>query len=131
MIPMDPTVGAEFDAAPTPARLGMLALRSLILSVAEGLPQVGPVTEALRWGEPAYLTPVSRSGSTIRIGAPKAGGFALYCNCRTSLIADFRNLMGSAYRYEGNRAVLFETVDDIHPEKLGLLISHALTWHQR
>jgi Domain of unknown function (DU1801) len=131
MIPMDPTVRAVFDAAPTPARRGMLALRSLILSVANGLPQVGPVTEALRWGEPAYLTPVSRSGSTIRIGAPKAGGFALYCNCQTSLIADFRDLMGDAYRYEGNRAVLFETVEDIYPEKLGLLIARALTWHQR
>jgi hypothetical protein len=130
MSAMDQKVRAVFDAAPAPARAGMLALRQLIFDVAAGLPQVGPVEEALCWGEPAYLTPVTRSGSTIRVGAPKAGGFALYCHCQTSLIADFRDLMGSTFRYEGNRAVLFRDVEDIHPDKLALLVARALTWHR-
>lgn len=128
---MDPKVRAVFDAAPPPARAGMLALRQLILDTAAGLPQVGPVDEALRWNEPAYLTPVTRSGSTIRLGSPKAGGFALYCNCQTTLIRDFREVMGDAFRYEGNRAVLFQSPDEIGAENLSLLIARALTWRRR
>lgn len=128
---MDPKVRAAFDAAPSPAREGMLVLRQLIFATAAGLPEVGPVDEALRWNEPAYLTPVTRSGSTIRLGTPKAGGFALYCNCQTSLIPDFRDLMGDAFRYEGTRAVLFRSPEEIDAEKLPLLIARALTWHRR
>jgi len=131
MIPMSPQVRAVFDAAPAPVRQGMLALRNLVLSVAAEQPEVGPITEALRWGEPAYLTPVSRSGSTIRIGRPKTGGFALYCNCQTSLIVDFRDSIGDSFRYEGNRAVLFRTVDEIDADRLSLLVARALTWHRR
>lgn len=128
---MDPAVRRAFDAASPPARAGMLALRALIFEVAAGLPEVGQVEEALRWGEPAYLTPASRSGSTIRLGAPRAGGFALYCNCRTRLIADFRELAGPAARYEGNRAVLFGDVAEIAPALIGSLIARALMWHCR
>ena len=93
------------------------------------MPEVGPVEESLRWGEPAYLTPVTRSGSTTRIGAPRTGGFALYCNCRTSLIAGFRDLAGPGCRTEGNRAVVFAGVQDIDPTLVSSLIRRALTWN--
>jgi hypothetical protein len=128
---MDPKVRAAFDAAPPAAREGMLALRQMILEVAAGLPKVGPIEEDLRWGQPAYLTAATRSGSTLRLGTPKSGGFALYCNCQTSLIADFRDQMGNAFRYEGNRAVLFRTVKEIDADPLSLLIARALTRHKR
>ncbi len=128
---MDRAVAHAFDAVPLQARAGTLALRQLILEVATSLPEVGPVEESLRWGEPAYLTPTTRSGSTIRPGAPKAGGVALYCHCRTSLIADFRDLAGEACRFAGNRAVLFDDPSDIDPALIGTLIARALTWHRR
>lgn len=67
---MDPKVRAAFDAAPAPARDGMLALRAQIFRVAARLPQLGCIDETLRWTQPAYLTPETRSGSTIRIGSP-------------------------------------------------------------
>lgn len=128
---MDPTVRAVFDAAPPQTRAGMLALRQLIFDVAARLPEVGRIEESLRWGEPAYLTPETRSGSTLRLGAPRAGGFALYCNCKTSLIADFRDLAGTAVRTSGKRAVLFAGVGDIDPALTAILITRALTWHLR
>jgi hypothetical protein len=131
MMTMDPKVRAVFDAAPPSARDGMLALRQLILDVAAGLPQVGRIEEGLRWGEPAYLTPETRSGSTIRIGIPKSGGFALFCNCRTALISEFRDVAGAAAQTEGNRAVVFANRDDIDESLLSILITRALTWHQR
>lgn len=128
---MPPEVRAAFDAAPTTARAGLLALRRLILDQAARMPEVGPVAEALRWGQPAYLTPVTRSGSTLRLGVPRAGGFALFCNCQTSLIADFRDLTGGTWPTEGNRAVLFDTPDQTGDPALCLLIARALTWHRR
>ena len=44
----------------------MRALRSLLVEVAEDL-CVGPLTETLKWGEPAYLTEVTKAGTTVRI----------------------------------------------------------------
>jgi hypothetical protein len=126
MTGMPPEVRAVFDAAPRDARAGMEQLRTLILDVGRE-PGVGPVTEALRWGEAAYLAP---KGSTLRIGVPKSGGrFALFAHCRTTLIAEFREMTGGAFRTEVNRAVLFDRQKDVDPVALGPLIRRALTWH--
>ena len=131
MTAMPPEVRAVFDAALSAAREGMLALRGLILAEARAMPDIGVLTEALRWGQPAYLTLATGAGSTLRVGIPKAGGFALFAQCQTSLIADFKELAGAECRIEGNRAVLFHTVDDLRPDMLGLLIRRALRWHWR
>ncbi len=126
---MTPEVRAAFEAFAPDARAGLLRLRELIVQTAAGMPEVGRLEEALRWGQPAYLTPDTRAGSTIRLGAPKAGGFALYVHCQTSLIADFRDMAGDAFRYEGKRAVLFDEVSDIKPDLLEALIRRALSYH--
>jgi hypothetical protein len=44
--------------------------------------------EALKWGQPSYLTPQSQSGSTIRIDQvkPEAGQRAVYFHCQTNLV---------------------------------------------
>ena len=131
MTKMSNEVRAEFDAAPPDARQGMLALRALILAEADRMPDIGALTEALRWGQPAYLTLASGAGSTLRVGLPKSGGFALFAHCQTSLIADFKALVGAECRVEGNRAVLFRTMGDLRPDLLGLLIRRALRWHWR
>jgi hypothetical protein len=123
-----PEIAAIFAAVPPRQRTGLLALRSLILRVAASCPDPVPVTEALRWGQPAYLAP---KGSTIRIGLPKSGGFALYCHCRTSLVADFRDVVGPNARTEGNRAVVFENQKDVDTAPVAALIARALIWHRR
>ncbi|MFV2053898.1 DUF1801 domain-containing protein [Aliiroseovarius sp. YM-037] len=125
----NPAIATTFARAPEPARAGMLALRGLILNVAADLPEAGRVEETLRWGQPSYITPDTKAGSTIRLGLPKAGGFALYVHCQTTLLSDFRALFGDDFRYEGNRAVLFDTPDDIKPDLLSHLIRNALTYH--
>jgi hypothetical protein len=40
-------------------------------------PGVGALHETLKWGQPAYLTPETRSGTTLRLGVPKSGGYAI------------------------------------------------------
>ena len=124
--PQPPAVTAYFETAPAAARQGLEALRSLIFAVArdEGL----DLREETRWGQPAYLAP---KGSTLRIGLPKTGGFALYAHCQTPLIEEFRTATQGAFRTEGNRAVLFDRADEIAPGALAPLIRAALTYHER
>jgi Domain of unknown function (DU1801) len=120
---MSPDVRAAFDAFPEPARAGLLILRDLIFQVAQDL----PVEESLKWGQPAYRTP---KGSTLRLGVPKTGGFALYAHCATNIIETFRATAGSDFRFEGNRAVLFTDMTDIK-DSLRLMMTHALTYHDK
>ena len=122
------SVAAAFDALAPDAREGLLALRSLILDIADELPQAGRVEEALRWGQPSYLTPVSRSGTTLRLGVPKSAKFALFVHCQTSLIADYVTLFPDQDRIEGTRAVLFEDANQIDKFRHGVLIRRALTY---
>ena len=53
---------------PSPVRARLLDIRALIYSVATKTGGVGPLTETLKWGEPAYLTEASKSGTTISSG---------------------------------------------------------------
>lgn len=121
-------VQAAFEAVPSGDRDGLLALRELIFEVAANLEDVPSVTEDLRWGQPAYLTP-ARTGSTIRLGQPKAGGFAIYAHCQTTIISDFAEAYPAWDRFDGNRAVLFDDVTQIDPIRHGALIKSALTYH--
>lgn len=125
----DPEVEAKFRLYPVPARKGLLVLRALIFETAGATPGVGTVLETLKWGQPAYLTPDTKSGSTIRLGLPKRGGFALYTHCRTTLISDFRSIFPDDFIYEGNRAIHFKDGENLSLEKLQMLIGSALTYH--
>ena len=67
-----------FSAYSEPARSGALALRRLIFDVAAGLPEVGTLEETLKWGQPAYLTSATKSGTTLRVGQHSEAAFALF-----------------------------------------------------
>ena len=127
----DTAVEAAFAAFPEPSRSGLLALRALIFEIAEEIPGVGPLQETLKWSQPAYLTPVTRSGSTIRLGRPKQGGFALFTHCQTTILSDFRTVFPDDLDYEGNRAVRFRDSEMPPTDKMALLIRSALTYHCR
>jgi hypothetical protein len=123
------SVAAAFDAMDDEVRSGLLALRSLIFETADDLPRVGQIEEALRWGQPAYLTSETKSGTTIRLGVPKSGGFALFVHCQTSLIGDYITMFPGQDHIDGTRAVHFDTADQIDPLCHGWLIRRALTYH--
>jgi len=124
----DPEVEAKFASFPEPARKGLLALRGLIFEIAAATPHVGALEETLKWGQPAYLTPETKSGSTIRLGLPKQGGFAIYTHCQTTILSDFQSLFPNDFVYEGNRAIHFEDGETLPLEKLRLLVGRALTY---
>ena len=127
-----PHVSAVFDALPADLRARLLELRRLILATAATTDGVGEIEETLKWGEPAYLTARSRSGSTIRIGPVRGSTeeYALFFNCQTSLVETFRHWFPSQLRFEGNRAIVFRVPDRLPEEPVVDCIVAALTYHR-
>ena len=128
----DPAVDAVFSAYPTPVKARLLALRRLILDTAKTTAGVGPLEEALKWGQPSYLTTESKSGSTVRIDQVKAeaGQYAVYFHCQTDLVATFRELYPEL-RYGGNRSILLDAADKLPETALRHCVALALTYHAR
>ena len=123
--PIPAAVAEVIDTYPEPARAGVLALRSLIYSVAGA----EPLTETLKWGQPAYLPTQARTGTTLRLGLHENAAFALFAHCQSTVIHDYANAFPDWDRIDGNRAILFDKTDDIEPERLSHLIRHALRYH--
>lgn len=126
------TVAQAFEAYPSAMRPRLLALRQLIFETAATTEGVGPLDETLKWGEPAYVTSQSRSGSTIRIDWKKKtpSQYAMYFNCQTRLIETFRTLFPRDFRFEGNRAIVFDESDTVPRDALAFCIAAALTYHR-
>ncbi len=107
-------------------------LRALILETAASLDEIGPLTETLKWGEPAYLTEKTKSGSTIRFAwkASAPSQYALYFNCQTTLVDTFRTLFPEL-QFEGNRAMVFNVEEPLPEDAVATCIELALTYHSR
>jgi hypothetical protein len=129
---VDPRVVEVFDDYPPKVRTQLKRLRRLILDTAVSIEAVGPISETLKWGEPAYLTEASRSGSTIRLGwkSKAPDELAIYFNCRTSLIDTFRTQFPEL-NYQGNRAIVFAVGERLPEDHLGECFAAALTYHLR
>lgn len=129
----DPAVAAHFDAYPPAVRKKLLSLRELIFATAEQLEEVGPLQETLKWGEPAYVTAQTQSGSTVRIDwkAKSPERYAMYFHCQTGLVDTFRTLFPHDFKFEGNRALVFGLSDKVTTDALAFCIQAALTYHSR
>src|SRR3954454_7271136 len=125
-------VDAVFDAYPKPVKAKLQALRRLILDTAKATKGVGLVEETLKWGQPSYLTPETKSGSTIRIDQVKAeaGQYAVYFHCQTNLVETFRELYPELH-YGGNRSILLDAGEKLPEAALRHCIALALTYHAR
>ena len=129
----DRNVEAVFDAYPPPIRRKLLQIRSMIFDVAGKTPGVGAVQEALRWGQPSYLTPQTGSGSTIRIDRIRNDlrKYSVYFICTSGLIDHFKEIYPYDMLYAGNRSIVFDVDDRVPVEALRHCFSLALTFHLR
>jgi len=129
----DPAVARVFDAYPPAIHRKLLALRTLIFRTAAATDGVGELEETLKWGEPAYVTSKSGSGSTIRIDWKKSSPaqYAMYFHCQTNLVETFRTLFPRDFTYEGNRAIVFGADSRVPSDALSFCVAAALTYHQR
>jgi len=108
-------------------RLG--ELRQLIIETAEESQWVENLEETLKWGEPSYI---SKYGSTIRIDwKPKRPTeFAIYFKCTSRLVPTFRELFPNRFRFDGNRAIIFNLDEGLPKHELKLCIKAALEYHK-
>jgi hypothetical protein len=127
-----PAVEAAFGAYPEPVRTRLRALRRLIFDTASATKGVGALEETLKWGQPSYLTPQTKSGSTIRIDSvkPEADQYAVYFHCQTNLVETFRELYPEL-RFSGNRAILLDVKEKLPEAALRHCVALALTYHLR
>ncbi len=130
---MPAEVAAAFAAFPQPVRAQLQEARKLIFTIAAETGIAGPLTETLKWGEPAYLTEETGSGSTIRLGLSKSprGMGAVLFNCRTSLVDTFRSQFPGTLVFQGNRAILLDPSAPLPAAPLAHCIALALTYHHR
>lgn len=126
-------VAEVFFNYPVAIREKLLNLRALVLSVADETEGVGAIEESLRWGEPSFLTTESKSGSTIRVHSVRnqPDQFAMYFNCKTDLIKRFHEKYPTKLKFSGNRAIVFDTSEDIPVEIVKDCIAEALTYNQK
>lgn len=126
--PLPANVATAFDSFSTAGREVSLKLRELIFQTAATNPAVGPLTETLKWGQPAYLTEASKSGSTLRLGE-KDGRGVIYLNCKTTLVDSMRDIYPDSFTYQGTRAVMFPLDQPLQNNALAHCIEMALTYH--
>jgi hypothetical protein len=128
--PLPREVDRAFRALPAPIGKRLLQVRALIFATAAAHEEVGKLTETLKWGEPAYLTDESGSGSTIRLGRLKDSEHAaILFNCKTTLIDTFRERFPDQFEYRQTRALLLDVSGRLPKQPLSVCLSLALTYH--
>ncbi len=129
----DPAVKAVFEAYPQQMRAALLELRALILSAVVHQPQIGPITETLKWGQASYLPSRPRVGTTLRIDAVRNSTttYALLFHCQSRLADEFRETYPDRFDIVGNRAMHFEVGQKLPARELGHCVALALTYHTR
>ena len=123
-------VAEVFKSYPKHVRKKLLFLRRLVIETASEAEGVGAVEETLKWGEPSYI---AKGGSTVRMDWKKAKPheYAMYFHCQTKLVDTFKELYNDKFKFEGNRAIVFNEDDDIPIDELKHCILLALTYHSR
>lgn len=123
---MDFNVKQKFETYPPNIAVRLNTIRELIYNVAKQ-DNISHITETLKWGEPSYT---SKIGSTIRfdwkVKCPDQ--YSIYFNCRTSLSETFKEIYGDTFKYEGNRAIVFQIDQTLPIKELGHCISMSLRY---
>jgi len=122
-------VQKTFQMYPSPYKTKLMAIRELIFKIAKKSPEIGEITETLKWGEPSYLPKQRNIGTTIRLHwlETKPNQYGIYFNCQTNLIEQFKKKFGKKFQYEGKRALIFNLEDDLKPSEITDCIYMALT----
>jgi hypothetical protein len=127
----NPEVEEVFKSYPNKIRTKLMFLRQLIFETASETERVGEIEETLKWGEPSYLTPKSKSGSTIRIDRIKTqeNHYAMYFKCTADLVTAFKEKYPTKFKNGGTRSIIFNIDDEIPVKELKNCIALALTYH--
>ncbi len=123
-----PEVELKFQSYPKEIQPKLNYLRNLIIETAIEIDTIVEIEETLKWGEPSYLV---KNGSTIRIDwkTKTPNQYAMYFKCTSKLIPTFKDVFRYTFKYENNRAILFDLEDEIPKTALKQCIALALKYH--
>lgn len=124
----NPAVEEKFAAYPKKIKGKMNTLRKLVIETAKEIDSISEIEETLKWGEPSYLV---KKGSTIRMDwkAKNPDQYAIYFKCTSKLVLTFKEVYGDTFKYENNRAILFDLNDEVPKAELKDCIGMALQYH--
>ena len=115
------------QAHPKPVAEKLMALRGLIVWVAEQCDAVTRLTESVKWGQPSYA---SNCGSPIRVdwNSKSPETVQLYVPCQTKLVATFKTLYGEVLKLNGSRELILKIGEPFPEVILGHCIELALKY---
>jgi len=105
--------------------------RKRLFELSKNCPPTWPIEESLKWGEASYVPSKSRTGSPLRIARHDEAHVAVYFNCNTLLVEQFRTRFADELEYSGNRAIVLGVEDELPNEILRDCVRDALTYHWR
>lgn len=116
-----------FDCYPDAISEKLLFLHQLVFEAASEN-GIDDLEETLKWGEPSYLT---KKGSTVRIAWRKSfpNEYGVFFHCKTTLVDTFKEVYPEQFRFEGNRAILFDIDDAVPVDALKHCIALSLSYH--
>lgn len=129
IINSNPEVEKKFNTYPKVIRSKLDYLRNLIIETADDIDTISEIEETLKWGEPSYLV---KDGSTIRMDwkTKTPNQYAMYFKCTSKLVPTFKEVFGNIFKYEKDRAILFNLDDKIPNNELKECIRLALIYHK-
>lgn len=119
-------LAAAFAELPEGVTARLLEVREIILSVASELPELGGLREYLAWGQPSYRAERDGVGTSVRLWVHGDGGPAMFVHCGTSLISEFRAVVGHLV-FDGKRAVLLPDSGPLPEDEVRVMVEMALT----
>ncbi len=123
-------VKQKFNSYPTKVKQNLMLIRKIIFEVAGEDENIGELQETLKWNQPSYITSTPKSGTTIRLDCINSSEYAIYVHCQTTLIAEFKEIYPD-YKYEGNRAIIFNVANKPPLKIVKHFIYLALSYHYR
>lgn len=122
---MPPARGASADGFET--AMTEDDLHALIQEAAAKRPEIGPLAESIKWGQPSFTPAKPNIGSSVRIETRDNGAHALMFICTTGLVEQFRELYGDRLTLEGKRAIVLSDDEPLDRGALDHCIALALT----
>ena len=115
---------------PGPAQQALWGCRALFLDVARAK-GLGPLDEALKWGQPAWRPRRPRTGTTLRIGwtGAEPAQLSLLVDCKTDIAARMRALHPELPRNDGRREIALALADPLPEQALATLSAMTFAYH--
>ncbi len=94
--------------------------------------QTGPLSEGLKWGQPAWRPVKARMGSTLRLSwrADAPTQLDLFVDCKTDLAARITRDFPDAFDSDARRRLTLQTTEPMPDDALWHLARRTFTYHR-